>query len=277
MVTHRRGCVAALVAVCALVVAACGDTGDTGGGDAAMVEGPAPAEMCAAPQVPVLASYDLESGEHRWHVCGDPDPWYSLESASVDTVYVGASFDLSEPIVIALDAATGVEQWRGDANRMDEELPDDAARPTTDPPTIGGVALTGGQDDPLVASDAATGAELWRNDDHLVYDDVWAVGDGAVYMNHQTGSESEVVAYELTTGDVRWQRALGEASYPWWVDGDRVFSSWTQVSALRTDDGSVLWTSDYPPTDTGFPAPRAILTNDTSAFVLFASGFGSGD
>ncbi len=228
MMTHRRDGVSALVAVSALVLAACGDS--TTDGDAATVGGPAPSEMCTAPQVPVIANYDLVSGDHRWHVCGDPEPWYSLEAATVDTVYVGASFNLAEPIVIALDAATGVEQWRGDLDRMNEELPEDAARPISDPPTIDGVALTGGQDDPLVATDAATGTELWRNDDHLVYDDVWAVGDGAVYMNHQTGSESTVVAYELTTGDIRWERSLGEESYPWWFDGERVFSSWTNVS-----------------------------------------------
>jgi outer membrane protein assembly factor BamB len=277
MVTRRRCGVEALAALSALILAACGNGRDATDDEVPTVAGPAPGEMCAAPLVPVLASYDLVAGSHVWHVCGDPEPWYSLEATTDDTVYVGASFDLAEPIVIALDAATGVEQWRGDLDRMNEELPEDAARPTSDPPTIDGVALTGGQDDPLVATDAATGSELWRNDDHLVYDDVWAVGDGAVYMNHRTGSESSVVAYESTTGDVRWEQALGEESYPWWVDGDRVFSSWTNVTAMRTDDGSVIWTSDFPQTETGFPAPRAVGTNETSVFVSFASGFGSGD
>lgn len=278
MVTHRWGSVAAFVVGWALVVPACGDDGATDGGrDAATVDGPAPAEMCTAPQVPVVASYDLDSGEHLWHVCGDPEPWYSLEAATVDTVYVGASFDFSEPIVIALDAATGVEQWRGDLNRLEDELPGDAARPTSDPPTTDGVTLTGGQDDPLVATDEASGTELWRNDDHLVYDDVWAVGDGAVFMYHQTASESVVAAYELATGDVRWERPLGEEAYPWWVDGERVFSSGVNVAAMSTVDGSVFWITDYPPTETGFPAPRAVVTNGTSAFVSFASGFGSGD
>ena len=91
MMTHRRDGVSALVAVSALVLAACGDS--TTDGDAATVGGPAPSEMCTAPQVPVIANYDLVSGDHRWHVCGDPEPWYSLEAATVDTVYVGASFE----------------------------------------------------------------------------------------------------------------------------------------------------------------------------------------
>jgi outer membrane protein assembly factor BamB len=272
MVTRHRCDVEALIVLGTVMLAAC-----TSGGDVPIAGGPAPSEMCIAPLVPVLASYDLVSGAHVWHVCGEPEPWYSLEATTDDTVYVGASFDLAAPIVIALDTATGVERWRGDLDRMNDELPDDTALPMTDPPTVDGVALTGGQDDPLAATDAATGKELWRNDDHLVYDDVWTVGDGAVFMNHQTGSESTVVAYELATGDVRWEQALGDEAYPWWVDGDRVFSSWTNVTAMRTDDGSVIWTSDYPRTETGFPAPRAVITNDTSVFVSFASGFGSGD
>jgi outer membrane protein assembly factor BamB len=272
MVTRHRCDVEALIVLGTVMLAAC-----TSGGDVPIAGGPAPSEMCIAPLVPVLASYDLVSGAHMWHVCGEPEPWYSLEATTEDTVYVGASFDLAAPIVIALDTETGVERWRGDLDRMNDELPDDAALPMTDPPTVDGVALTGGQDDPLVATDAASGTELWRNDDHLVYDDVWTVGDGAVFMNHQTGSESTVVAYELATGDVRWEQALGDEAYPWWVDGDRVFSSWTNVTAMRTDDGSVIWTSDYPRTETGFPAPRAVITNDTSVFVSFASGFGSGD
>lgn len=166
MVVHRHDGVVKLAVVSGLVLAACG--GGASEDDIATVGGPAPSEMCVAPQVPVLASYDLVSAEHRWHVCGDPEPWYSLEAATEDTVYVGASF-YAEPIVIALDTATGVERWRGDLNRMDQELPDDAAQPMSDPPTIDGVALTGGQDDPLVATDASTGAELWRNEDRLVH------------------------------------------------------------------------------------------------------------
>ncbi len=51
-------------------------------------------------------------GAYVWHVCGEPEPWYSLEATTEDTVYVGASFDLAAPIVIALDTATGVERWR---------------------------------------------------------------------------------------------------------------------------------------------------------------------
>jgi hypothetical protein len=128
-----------------------------------------------------------------------------------------------------------------------------------------------------VATDGATRAELWRNDDHLAYDDVWAVGDSAVFMNHQTGSEWTVVAYEVATGDVRWERSLGDEAYPWWVAGEQVFSSWVNVTSMSTADGSVIWTTDYPQTETGFPAPRGVLTNDTSAFVIFASAFGAGD
>ena len=128
-----------------------------------------------------------------------------------------------------------------------------------------------------MATDAATGTELWRNDDHLVYDDVWAVGDGAVYMNHQTGSESTVVAYELTTGDIGGNARLARSRTRGGSTASGSSRRGRTSSALRTDDGSVLLTSDYPQTETGFPAPRAVVTNDTSVFVSFASGFGSGD
>ena len=148
MVARQRCDVEALLVLGALWLAAC-TNGDDTTDDVPTVGGPAPSEMCIAPLVPVLASYDLVSGAHIWHVCGEPEPWYSLEATTDDTVYVGASFEGAAPIAIALDTATGVERWRGDLDRMNDELPDDAARPTTDPPTVDGVALAGGQDEQL--------------------------------------------------------------------------------------------------------------------------------
>ena len=95
--------------------------------------------------------------------------------------------------------------------RFVSEVPADADRPVETPPVIDGVQLTGGQDDPMVGVDAATSETLWTQPGHLVYDDVWAVGDGAVFaMETFLGDGSPkppaLVGYEVATGDVRWRR-----------------------------------------------------------------------
>jgi hypothetical protein len=148
------------------------------------------------------------------------------------------------------------------------------------PPELDGLRLKGGQDDALVVSDASTGEKIWSVMDHLAYDDVWAVGDDAVYMAHIEESTAgpspwTLRAYELQTGEVRWEVEPTSESYPWWVADGRVFSMWTDLTVLSTDTGEVLWATDYE--TPGFPGMRGVLANSTSVFVTFASAWGGGD
>ena len=237
-----------------------------------------PAAMCESPESVTLVAYDLETGAYRWHLCGT-DVWYALEAVTEDAVYV-SDITSGSSSVIALDSETGEEFWRGTEDRMAGELPEDPALPMETPPELEGLRLEGGQDDPLVVSDPATGQTIWSVPDILAYDDVWAVGDDAVYMAHIGESKGApftwtLRAYEVQTGDVRWEVEPTGESYPWWVADGRVFSMWADLTVLSTDSGEVLWATDYDtPT---FPGMRGVLANDDTVFVTFASHWGGGD
>ena len=248
---------------------------ETGGG----AGGQRPAAMCDAPDVVTLVAYALDDGTYRWHLCGTGSTWYGFRAASNDVVYVSDIESGSD--VLAIDAATGEVLATLSQGEMLAQVPDDAAVPMRSAPQLDGVQLTGGQDDPLVAIDADNGATLWSVDDPLAYDDVWAVGDGAVYMSHVELQGDErptptLRAYELRTGDVRWEVPMTTgAYYPWWFGDGRVFALWTDLTAIDSETGEVLWATDYA-TDT-FPGMRGVIANDDTVFVAFTSHWGGGD
>jgi hypothetical protein len=240
--------------------------------------GKRPAAMCAPPELLMLAAYDLETGAYRWHRCGN-SAHNVLAAVTNDRVYVRHTNPLDATVSI-YDAVTGDELGGIPFTTLASVLPADAARPMTSPPGTTGVRLVGGQDDALVASDATKGVRLWSVPDHLAYDDVWAVGDGAVFMGHDAGAQGTtrswtVRAYELTTGAIRWESATSNQSYPWWVAHGRVFSIWTELTVLSATTGAVLWATNYGTTD--FPGMRSVLANDHTVVVTFASEWGEGD
>ncbi len=248
---------------------------ETGGG----AGGQHPAAMCEPPEAVALVAYDLATGAYRWHVCADDDVWYDLRAAGDDVLYVtdiaGGPSDM-----LAIDTASGEVLGVATTAEMTEELPDDAAVPMHAPGALDGVRMSAGQDDPLRVFDTETGDLLWSVDDILAYDDVWAVGDGAIYMSHVEVDEASVPtftvrAYEPRTGDVRWEVAVDTPSYPWWVGGGRVLSMWTDLTVVSTETGEVLWATDYG-IDT-FPGMRGALANDDTVFVTFVSFWGGGD
>jgi hypothetical protein len=237
-----------------------------------------PAAMCSSPETPMVVAYELDTGAYRWHQCGSAS-FVTLAAATEAAVYVQA-VDGSSSDVRVFDASTGEALDSVSVAELGAVLPDDAALPSDRPPATPGVRLSGGQDDPLIATDAETGDQLWSVRDVLAYDDVWAVGDGAVYMLHfgepgGSGVAASVRAYDVATGDVRWETAWPQAAYPWWVADGKVYSIWTDLSVLSTATGEVLWATDYG--TNGFPGMRGVLANGDTVFVSFASGFGSGD
>ena len=237
--------------------------------------------LCPTMSTPVVAAFDLEVGELRWVACLEGTGLYMPEAATGDSVYV-ARIDQStgNKVVIAYDASSGEEQWRGGDTRLAAEVGDDADRPVRDlNPTIDDVVLSGGQQESLAAVDASTGGSLWEQPAaRLAYDDVWAVGDGAVYAVENDGTPNmELVAYELRTGDVRWRRPLSEPMYPWHVAGDRLFAMWNNLNVIDTNSGNVVWETVYPiPTD-GFPRLFGAVANDDTVFVTFTTETSGGD
>jgi outer membrane protein assembly factor BamB len=217
-----------------------------------------------ASQGPVadFRALDRETGSELWSTqvavtSGDPGPLFGA-SVDGDTVVV-------LPGPVALDATTGEELWR-----LADDVGAGAIGPASD-----GVMAWGGQDDPTSGIDMATGELLWTMPGSPPYDDVWAVGDGAVFVVDQTSTE--MIAYELADGSVRWRRAWDPVRYSWPYDvaGDTLVAMWTNVDAISTEDGSTRWATDEASDD--FLRMTGTSANDATLFVAFSTIASGGD
>lgn len=250
---------------------------------AGTVATPVPSEMCPADEQPAVAAFDLVSGEFRWAACEAPVSIYrSLIAADDDAVFVGW-FDQTERVA-AFDAVTGSPV---DATVVppDPDLATGGESP--DPIIVDGVTISGGQDRP---TSGTTESGSWQEAGVWVYDDVAAIGDGAIFaMERSDGtSPSRLVAYELQTGDERWgvdvRDPYGEGAWPFHVAGQRLFTLWYELQVRSTVDGSVLWQTDYvqPPTQSGtaIPTPARITgvrANADAVFITFSTEASGGD
>jgi hypothetical protein len=61
------------------------------------------------------------------------------------------------------------------------------------------------------------------------------------------------------------------------VTGERLLVMWNNLEVAATDDGSVLWETNYPLTESGFPRMMGGLANSESVFVSFTSRWSGGD
>ena len=129
---------------------------------------------------------DRSSGSEKWHV--------AVTVTTGAGGYQGGSVDgdtvILDPAMVALDARSGDELWR----MTDQPGNSDPAFG----PAADGVIVSGGQGSPTSGVDTSSGAVLWTQPGWPPYSDVWAVGDGAVYVVDMT--TSEMVAYELSDG-----------------------------------------------------------------------------
>jgi len=236
---------------------------------------PRPEEMCPVGEHPMVAAYALADGAFRWAACTTDTDMYLVKVASEETVWVERPGAVTA--TIALAAADGAQ--------VDEPVsnaPQDADRATSHPPASGAIQVHGGQDDPLWASDDATGATVWSAWGHPYYDDVWASGDGALFIDAWDPSGATpggwLAAYEITTGEERW-RWVPDDGYgsPWHATDDWVFVLGTDVWVLDTADGSVHWRTDYGDRASEYPRLFGALANSDTVFVSFTMIPSDGD
>jgi outer membrane protein assembly factor BamB len=203
-----------------------------------------------------FSALDRATGEPAWNA-------EIVAPRDDDAAFFGATVDADTVVLlpgpVALDATTGEELWRSDA-----ELGDSVPGAIAD-----GIVVWGGQDDPTLALDEATGWLTWTMPGSPAYDDVWAVGDGAVYVVE--ASSADVVAYELDDGSERWRQPFDGSrnSWPYHAAGGIVFAMWSNLDARSTADGSLLWSTNYPLVDE--PRMTGIASDDTGVFVALSS------
>ena len=258
----------ALMVAVVLVASACGDDTD------AVESGPSPTEMCSGGEQPVLVAYELASGAFKWAACSSGAVRRDLLEASEEIVYLQ---DTGHGEPVAYDAADGtVVSERGPAEGVPTVPSSTGASPSV---VVDGVRIEGGQDDPTTAFDDDSGARLWSHPGSPAYDNLWAVGDGAVYViNRQLNSGvPQLVAYELTTGDTRWtiEHDPADELWPWHVDDGVLFAIWNNLALISTDDGSTIWRTHYPIVE--FPRMTGVRANSDSVFVAFSAVASGGD
>ena len=179
--------------------------------------------------------------------------------------------------IVAYDAADGTEL--PDGGPPDSPTPPESTGPSQGP-VIDGVRIDGGQDDPTTAYDDATGAVLWTQPGSPAYDDVWAVGDGAVVSGRPAGHLRAPAARRLrprNSGDTRWviEQDMADELWPWYVDGGVLFALWNNLALISTDDGSTIWRTHYPAVE--FPRMTGVRANSDTVFVAFSSIASDGD
>jgi outer membrane protein assembly factor BamB len=267
-----------------MAVAACGtESADDAGADRppSNADATPPSETCAAGDELVVAAYDLVTGDRRWATCSaEASLRRNVAAATDDAVWVTVIGESGERKLVAYGADDGAELAGGGPSKDRPAVPAVPTGPSPGP-VVDGVRIEGGQDDPTSAFDAASGKLLWSAPGSPAYDDVWAVGDSAVYVVERGAQvPPRLIAYELRSGEVRWEQDLesiagGYGPWPWHVSDEVLFTMWTNLALVSTDDGSIIWRTDYP--DGEFPRMTGVAVNDDTIFVAFSSVRSGGD
>jgi hypothetical protein len=242
------------------------------GGDVPIVTEPEPDEMCDQGSVPQAAAYDVDDGTFRWVSCTDERAWRTVRAVTDDAVYIQTG---------DLQALTALDPSSGDVLSQPPHPP--PLPPEGDPGApavieVDGVRVNGEQITGVWVTDAS-GVRLWSRPGGWVYDDVWAIDDGAVFAVEQG---RDLVAYDLQTGNVRWAHRgdpYAEGLWPWHAEGQRLYTMWGNLQVRSTVDGAVIWATQYQweGEPTGSVRMSGVGINGDSVFIAFASEPSGGD
>jgi outer membrane protein assembly factor BamB len=261
------GIVAATLVPSIALMSACGDNGDSRDSRA---ESPPPDAMCADGLVPQAAAFDVDDGSFRWASCAEGAAYRYVRAVTDDAVYVLRSDGAGGGEVVALDPTDG-------SVVTDAPEPPPVEPGPPGPVVVDGLTVNGGQDDPVTVRDA-DGAELWSQPGVWTYDDVAAIDDGAVFAFER--DESRLVAYELLTGDIRWEYPgdpYAEGLWPWHAADGRVFTAWDNLQVRDTGSGELLWTTSYPPSQHTVWRIAGVAADDDAVYVGFGTEASGGD
>jgi hypothetical protein len=220
---------------------------------------PEPSTETSTNAGPIYCAYDRSTGQLSWSVAVQA----SVELDQFDGGSVDGQTLIVVPGLLALDAHTGAQLWAAARSPGGGTLG----------PVSDGFIVWGGQDDPTSALDTTDGEVVWTKPGSPAYDDVWAAGDGAVYVT----LDNAIVAYELASGAERWRRPNGAMSLPWDVSGETIFAMWNNLEALSTKDGSTRWVTDYAVDAFGFPRMTGIASHGSVVIVGFGTVASGGD
>lgn len=219
------------------------------------------------PTTAVLASYggalgvDRATGAVRWTlglvVQDDAGTRVARSPAAVagETVLL-PTMDRTDASVAAIDADRGIELWRT-ATRLDHPAAADGVAVGSDSRSSGSAS------DEAVAVSMTDGSRRWTRPGLPSYGDLWALGDGVAVLRTFDG----VVAYDLATGEPRWQRAGGRdlPGEPQLVAGGVAVLLWEgELGTLSVTTGETVWAAHEP---FGSSLMNGVGTDGTTLYV----------
>ncbi|MEU7908128.1 PQQ-binding-like beta-propeller repeat protein [Actinoplanes sp. NPDC049118] len=196
-----------------------------------------------------ISAYSVATGAKQWSFDWDDfgeggSPRMAVAGGLLLAGY-NDCYSVSDPNthVVALDAATGAKRWAGGAPPIGGLVVDKGVilASNTD---IYGETLT-------VAYRIRDGKELWRVQNRRVA----AVSAGGIVAAYTTDDEGvragETVAFDITSGAVRWTRKgylLADAADP---AGNSFYGADAEdkLTAVNAADGTVRWTAPPPEDD----------------------------
>lgn len=194
-----------------------------------------------------LLALDADSGDEVWH-----GPGGSIECTPAVADGAVYSFghreidDTSRTVGVAVDAATGEEQWHY-VWEGDGVLPYHA-------PAVGDEAVyvgTGGQE--LLALDRESGEELWLVDLNGYVTQPPVIAEGTLYVGVTPHTQparienggSSVVALDATSGEDRWRRATEKYGAAVSMGSNLLYRrTLGGIAALDPAGGETIWTHD---------------------------------
>ena len=231
----------------------------------------------------LLQEWPAEGPKLQW-TFEDAGLGYSSFAIVGDRLYTLGARDKTEQ-VICLNSSTGQELW---AAEVGEELEDGRGGGPRGTPAVDGdrIYAMGGQGI-LVCVDATKGKVQWsvsmqslggRKPGWGFSESVLVDGDKVLCT--PGGKQGTVAALNKNTGELIWQskEITDNAHYvsimPAKINGDHQYVQLTQntLFGLKADDGSLLWSSEWPPGRTAV-VPTPIIKDN---YVYISSGYGAG-
>jgi len=194
-------------------------------------------------------------------------------------LYVFASMD-NEEMIICLDAASGKELWKDKYEALAVTGP--ASRhpgPRSSPAVGDGKVVTIGVGGVISCLEADTGKVLWRKDPFpKVVPQFFAamsplIVDGMAIAHLGGKDNGAIIAYDLTTGDQKWQWSEEGPEYAspslLTVDGIKQIVTLTEKSVvgLNVSGGKLLWQIPFLPGQRAYNAATPIIDGQTVIYT----------
>lgn len=188
---------------------------------------------------------DTATGQELWRTPASDAVFYWLPAVVDNKVF----FASEDGYFLALDAHTGVEQWRFGPDQRRENLPQDpecrwCALKFRPPSVADGVIYVASHDEYLYALEARSGRERWRFHVGGLVWDAPVIVDGLVYVGSDDG---HITVLDAASGALQQTTALGDDVSSLIIEGSLLYALVDDgLMALNRHTGREQWRTRPP-------------------------------